>query len=53
MPAITKAKQAKGKAKKSILKFSIDCTKPVEDGIMDASVMVLRNIGVIILILQQ
>ncbi|KAI8488526.1 PREDICTED: 60S ribosomal protein L22-like [Branchiostoma belcheri] len=28
---------SKGKKKKMLLKFTIDCTHPVEDGIMDAS----------------
>ncbi|CAH1259407.1 RPL22 [Branchiostoma lanceolatum] len=35
----------KGKKKKMLLKFTIDCTHPVEDGIMDASnfVSIERN----------
>ncbi|CAH1774111.1 unnamed protein product [Owenia fusiformis] len=32
-----KAQPVKGKKKKTIKKFTIDCTRPVEDGIMDAS----------------
>merc|ERR1711944_64492 len=31
------AKVAKGKKKKTTLKFTVDCTLPVEDGIMDCA----------------
>merc|ERR1712243_41205 len=31
-----KAPSAKGKKKKIVLKFTVDCTHPVEDGIMDS-----------------
>lgn len=31
-----------GKRKKQILKFTLDCTHPVEDGIMDAANFVSR-----------
>merc|ERR1711976_585763 len=31
------AKSAKGKKKKNTLRFHIDCTHPVEDGIMDVA----------------
>jgi len=30
-------KGGKGKKKKQVLKFTLDCTHPVEDGIMDAA----------------
>lgn len=30
-------KKQGGKKKKQILKFTLDCTHPVEDGIMDAA----------------
>merc|ERR1711963_333509 len=33
----TKAQGGKGKKKKTTLRFQIDCTHPVEDGIMDVS----------------
>ena len=32
-----RAKAAKARAKKQVLKFTIDCTRPVEDGIMDSA----------------
>lgn len=34
-----------GKRKKTILKFTLDCTHPVEDGIMDAANFVSRAAG--------
>merc|ERR1739845_269228 len=33
----TAPKSAKGKKKKTTLKFTVDCTLPVEDGIMDCA----------------
>lgn len=30
-------KKSGGKRKKQVLKFTLDCTHPVEDGIMDAA----------------
>lgn len=36
-------KKQGGKKKKQILKFTLDCTHPVEDGIMDAANFVSIN----------
>lgn len=35
-----------GKKKKQILKFTLDCTHPVEDGIMDAANFVSSTVSV-------